>query len=103
MNLSPVATAILEHLKARESARMHELRRISRMDSLRTRAAVEELCRAGLVITEWNGLRWRLRPRARSTIYPPETTTSYTTPLADDTTRGNLVPCAGSLSTVPHT
>ena len=103
MSFSPAAERILAHLRTVESARVRELRRITRLDTAGTNAAALELCRAGLCVSEWNGVRYRLRERARTSICPPDTTTARTTQLADDTHAHQMSPCGGGLGALAHT
>lgn len=65
MKLSPTAQAIHAHLQTRESATMAHLRRVTGLPTQETKAAALELCRAGLCMSEWHGMRFRLRERAR--------------------------------------
>lgn len=64
-DVSAVAQVIYRHLHTTPSARVPDLRKVTQLGSQAAREAALELCRAGLVTSEWNGMRFRLRETGR--------------------------------------
>lgn len=99
MTLSPTASAILAHLKARPSATMADLRKVTKLGTHATKEAAYELCRARLATAEWGGVRFRAK---KPSICPPAATPADTSGLADDTDPSHAHPCDGALGAVGH-